>query len=77
MKGKEMSENISQVRNYRVNGMTCNHCRNFVERSIRSVSGVEDVNVSLSESLAVVFGPALPEDVIHAVEDAGFEIQEI
>ncbi len=76
MKGKEMSEN-SQVRNYRVNGMTCNHCRNFVEKSIRSVSGVEDVNVSLSESLAVVSGPALPEDVIHVVEDAGFEIQEI
>lgn len=76
LKGKEMSEN-SQVRNYRVNGMTCNHCRNFVERSIRSVSGVEDVNVSLSEALAVVSGPALPEDVIHAVKDAGFEIQEI
>ncbi|MBR0191762.1 MAG: permease [Thermoguttaceae bacterium] len=73
---EEMKENeTGNSRTYQVTGMTCSHCRNFVEKSIRAVPGVEDVTVDLATGRAEVFGPADPEEVKKTVEEAGFEIE--
>lgn len=73
---EEMKENETEnSRTYKVTGMTCSHCRNFVEKSIRAVPGVENVTVDLATGRAEVFGPADPEEVKKAVEEAGFEIE--
>ncbi|ODA31423.1 copper-translocating P-type ATPase [Veronia pacifica] len=56
-----------------LSGMTCASCVSAVENAIRSVSGVEGVNVNLAERTAMISGDDIEIDsVINAVIDAGF-----
>ena len=60
---------------FHIEGMNCSHCATNVERAIRSIEGVEDVSVSLSENKAIVSGN-IDENLIHsAVESLGFKIK--
>lgn len=54
--------------------MNCPHCRASVDRSIAAVEGVTTVDVNLSDGIATVEGEHNPDDVIKAVQAAGFEI---
>lgn len=63
------------VRRFRVKGMTCAHCRSFVEKSIREVPGVESVSVDLASGIAEATGSADECEIIQAVENAGFGIK--
>lgn len=58
-----------------VKGMTCNHCRNNVEKAILKVEGVERVEVDLPTGRTVVYGKADKEAVRQAVESIGFEME--
>lgn len=57
---------------YNVSGMTCAACQAHVEKAVRSVEGVESVNVSLLTNSMTVEGTASPSSIIQAVEDAGY-----
>ncbi|XP_066371871.1 cation-transporting ATPase HMA5-like isoform X1 [Miscanthus floridulus] len=62
----------------RVTGMTCSACTSAVEAAVSARRGVRRVAVSLLQNRArVVFDPALAkvEDIIEAIEDAGFEAE--
>jgi len=61
-----------------VTGMTCASCVVHVERALRGVEGVESANVNLaSEKATVEYGEGVsPEDLVHAVEDAGYGLVE-
>ena len=58
-----------------VNGMTCNHCRNNVEKAILKVEGVERVEIDLSSEQVIVYGEVDKETVIQAVESIGFDVK--
>ena len=58
---------------YSVSGMNCNHCKANVERAIRSVEGVEDVEVSLAAATATVTGRHDSEALIRQVKSYGYE----
>lgn len=58
---------------YSVSGMNCNHCKANVERAIRSVEGVEDVEVSLAAATATVAGRHDSEALIRQVKSFGYE----
>ncbi len=58
---------------YSVHGMSCNHCKANVERAIRSVEGVEDVEVSLVDGEAIVVGPHDTEELINQLKSYGYE----
>lgn len=58
---------------YSVSGMNCNHCKANVERAIRSVEGVEDVEVSLAAATASVTGRHDSEALIRQVKSFGYE----
>ena len=73
----KMNMNESKVYEFRVTGMTCTHCRSFVEKSIKLVSGVETVKVDLASGIAEVRGSATEKEIIQAVEEAGFGISVI
>ena len=60
---------------YRIEGMSCNHCKNSVEKAIRGLENVENVEVVLGKKEAVVTGKPSDEDVKKAVEDLGFEFK--
>lgn len=57
---------------YRVTGMTCAACQARVEKAVNAVDGVESCAVSLLTNSMGVEGSASPEDIIKAVETAGY-----
>ncbi|KAG2648829.1 hypothetical protein PVAP13_1NG066800 [Panicum virgatum] len=62
----------------RVAGMTCSACTGAVEAALSARRGVRRAAVSLLQNRAhVVFDPALAkdEDIVEAIEDAGFEAE--
>ncbi|MDR3639938.1 MAG: cation transporter [Humidesulfovibrio sp.] len=59
-----------------VKGMTCNHCRMSVTKTLESLPGVTNVNVDLLTGTAS-FDAAQPLDpavVKKAIEKIGFEV---
>ena len=69
---KEESVNENQVI-YRIDGMSCNHCKNSVEKALRALDNVENVEVILGKKEAVVTGSPDDEIVKKTVEELGFE----
>ena len=57
---------------YKVTGMSCAACQNRVEKAVSAVSGVESCAVSLLTNSMGVEGTARPEEIIAAVEAAGY-----
>ena len=57
---------------YTVTGMSCAACQARVEKAVRRVKGVSSVSVSLLTNSMGVEGSAGPEEIIKAVEDAGY-----
>ena len=58
---------------YRVGGMSCAACQSSVERAVKKVEGVESVSVSLLTSSMSVEGIAGSNEIIKAVEKAGYK----
>jgi Cu+-exporting ATPase len=53
--------------------MTCNHCKSRVEKSIKTIAGVEDAVADLSSGLVSVSGDEIDGVKIReVVEDAGY-----
>ena len=57
---------------YRVSGMSCAACQTRVEKAVRAVPGVESCAVSLLTNSMGVEGTASPEEIVAAVEAAGY-----
>ncbi|MSS77079.1 heavy metal translocating P-type ATPase [Anaerococcus sp. WCA-380-WT-2B] len=59
----------------KVNGMSCNHCKNHVEEALKKIAGIEKAEVNLDEKLANVayFGSIDEDEIKRAIEDAGYE----
>ena len=57
---------------YDVTGMSCAACSARVEKAVSSVKGVSSCSVSLLTNSMGVEGTAKPEDIIKAVENAGY-----
>lgn len=59
-----------------IKGMTCSACSNAVDRAIKKLEGVSEVNVNLlSNSMLVKYDDKVLNDdkIIKRVEDAGYE----
>ena len=57
---------------YIIEGMSCNHCKASVEKAIRGLENVENVEIDLGKKEAVVTGSPSDEVVKKVVEDLGF-----
>ena len=60
------------MQQYNVTGMSCAACQTRVEKAVNAVDGVESCAVSLLTNSMGVEGTARPEDIIAAVEAAGY-----
>ena len=60
-----------------IEGMHCEACRSAVLRALKSLDGVEQVNVNLETSEAVLSSRLRldPEKVRHVVQSAGFDVK--
>ena len=57
---------------YTVTGMNCAACSARVEKAVSKVSGVTSCSVSLLTNSMGVEGTAAPDEIIRAVEEAGY-----
>ena len=57
---------------YNVTGMSCAACSSRVEKAVSSLDGVTSCSVSLLTNSMLVEGKIDPQDVVRAVEDAGY-----
>ena len=64
------------MKQYNVTGMSCAVCSARVEKAVMSVEGVESCAVSLLTNSMGVEGTASPEEIIAAVERAGYGASE-
>ncbi len=58
----------------KIEGMSCGHCQNAVEKALKSVAGVLDAKVDLAKKEAVVTGTADPAALRQAVDEIGFTV---
>ena len=59
----------------KISGMTCGHCQTAVTSALKSVPGVQDVNVDLQGGTAQVQGQADQQALIAAVKEEGYDAQ--
>ena len=62
----------SNMKQYKVTGMSCAACQARVEKAVSKVEGVESVSVSLLTNSMGVEGTASDEEIIKAVVNAGY-----
>jgi len=55
-----------------ITGMTCQHCVSAVTRALRSLSGVDAVQVQLAPGQATVQGSADHTLLLRAIENEGY-----
>ncbi|NJK43098.1 MAG: heavy-metal-associated domain-containing protein [Pleurocapsa sp. SU_196_0] len=56
-----------------VSGMTCGHCKAAVEKALKNVNGVADVNINLEAGKAQVKGENVSlEALVAAVTEEGY-----
>ena len=57
---------------FKIDGMSCNHCKNNVTKAISNLVSVKAVTVNLSEGIAYVDGNPTDEEIKDVVEVVGF-----
>jgi copper chaperone len=61
-----------------IDGMSCGHCLNAVNKAISSVPGVEIKTVRLGHAeLRVPEGDAISDQVKAAIEEAGYKVNRL
>ena len=61
-----------------VEGMTCEHCKNWVEKSINDIEGTAcKVNLSKKEAVISMEREISDEEIRKAIEKAGYKVIEI
>ena len=59
---------------YRVEGMSCEHCRAAVTAEVSGVRGVQDVAVDLDTKLVRVRGTNVDDGAVRAaIDEAGYD----
>jgi copper chaperone len=68
----------SETLTYRVDGMTCDHCKAAVSGEVAKVAGVEAVDVDLGTKLVRLSGDGVDHDaVVAAVDEAGYDAERV
>lgn len=64
---------------FKVEGMSCGHCKAAVEKALQQTAGVNDARVDLAAgTVTVTFDPGKVgrQDLTKAITDAGYEVVE-
>lgn len=72
-----MSAQTQRTIRLSVGGMSCAGCVASVETALRAVPGVEQANVNFAEHTAQAIGNVVPQELINAVIQAGYEAAEL
>ncbi len=75
----EQSDEVSDMKTtFRVPDMSCNHCVNTIKDAIKNVKGVENYSVNLSNKFVTVNynKDVTKEEIVHAVIESGYQVDE-
>jgi copper chaperone CopZ len=61
------------MKEFKVKGMMCPHCKANVEKGIAALPGVEKVTVDLAKGTALVEGSIPDQFIIDCIEDLGYQ----
>ena len=61
------------MKEYKVKGMMCVHCKANVEKGLAALPGVEKVTVDLAKGTALVEGSVPDQLIIDCIEDLGYQ----
>ncbi|MBN2017245.1 MAG: SO_0444 family Cu/Zn efflux transporter [Candidatus Cloacimonetes bacterium] len=67
-------ENMKNI--YKVPDMNCKHCVISIKNSVSKIDGVKNVDISLSDKLVHINGEYNENEVIEAIKNAGYSIEE-
>ncbi|AZQ46759.1 copper chaperone CopZ [Bacillus sp. GX] len=62
----------------KVEGMSCGHCVNSIESSVKELNGVEQVKVQLAEGtvdVTIDSSAVTLKDIVAVIEDQGYDVQ--
>lgn len=59
----------------RIEGMSCSGCSARVEKALRSLSGIQEVQVDLADNSASYSGAIDQETVRDAIEGIGYDVK--
>ena len=72
VKNKEI---IDMKGNYEVQDMTCKHCVNTIETTLKNIQGIEKINISLKDKLVQIDGEYDENKMINAIQKSGYSIK--
>ncbi len=73
-KNKNNLKEETKMKKINIEGMMCMHCVAHVEKALKEVDGVGEVNVSLENNCAEISGNADDQAITKAVEEAGYKV---
>ena len=72
---KKNKEIIDMKGKYKVQDMTCQHCINAIENTLKPIQGIEKINISLNDKLVQIDGEYDENSLITAIQKAGYSIE--
>jgi len=73
-KSKNM-ENTEQKRTFKIEGMTCNHCVANVDKHLKNLDGVKEVEVDLQKNQVTIVGTVSSDEVQQTVDGLGYSFK--
>ena len=74
-KSYQINQNkTTTMKEFKVKGMMCAHCKANVERGLAALPGVEKVTVDLAKGVALVEGFVPDQLIIDCIEDLGYQV---
>lgn len=71
-------DNIIGTKILRVDGMTCDHCKGWVEKAINEIDGASaKVNLKTREAVVSMAREVSDSELVAAVQKAGYRVVEI
>ena len=71
------TDDLDDSKQLLINGMSCASCVSRVQKALQAVPGVTQARVNLAERTALVMGSASAQDLVSAVEGAGYGAEAI
>ena len=72
-------ERTMKMKTIKIEGMQCNHCKMSVEKALKKIDGIENIEVDLDKKQAIIKTSKEVEDIQikSAIEEEGFKVIEI
>ena len=65
---------MSETRTYNVPDISCDHCKQSIEKEVSQLEGVASVEVDVQAKTVTVSGELDAQAIISAIDEAGYEV---